>query len=109
MKNFTRRAAASTALGLAAAAMLPAPRLARAADKVTWTFSLYGPPRAATLTFEHLAKVAKEKSGGNFTINLRYNEQLGEAKDFLDGIKVDSYQGAFVAFSYAPALGISTQ
>jgi TRAP-type C4-dicarboxylate transport system substrate-binding protein len=103
MKNLTRRGAASTALGLAAASMLPAPRLARAADKVTWTFSLYGPPRAATLTFEHLAKVAKEKSGGNFTINLRYNEQLGEAKDFLDGIKVDSYQGAFVAFSYAPA------
>ena len=58
MKILTRRAAASTGLGLAAAAMLPAPRLARAADKVTWTFSLYGPPRAATLTFEHLAKVA---------------------------------------------------
>ena len=33
MKILTRRAAASTGLGLAAAAMLPAPRLARAADK----------------------------------------------------------------------------
>jgi TRAP-type C4-dicarboxylate transport system substrate-binding protein len=103
MKRLTKRALLSTTLGLGAAAVLPAPRIARAADKVTWTFSLYGPPRAATVTFEHLAKVAKEKSGGNFTINLRYNEQLGEAKDFLDGIKVDSYQGAFVAFSYAPA------
>jgi len=103
MKRLTKRALLSTGLGLGAAAVLPAPRLARAADKVTWTFSLYGPPRAATVTFEHLAKVAKEKSGGNFTINLRYNEQLGEAKDFLDGIKVDSYQGAFVAYSYAPA------
>ena len=50
---------------------------ANAADKVTWNFSLYGPPRAATVTFEHLAKVAKEKSGGNFIINLKYNEQLG--------------------------------
>ena len=37
MKILTRRAAASTGLGLAAAAMLPAPRLARAAGKVTWT------------------------------------------------------------------------
>ena len=55
------------------------------------------------VNIEHLAKVAKEKSGGNFIINLRYNEQLGEAKDFLDGIKVDSFQGAFVAYSYAPA------
>src|SRR6185369_16522250 len=44
-----------------------------------------------------------EKSGGNFVINLKYNEQLGEAKDFLDGLKVDSFQGAFVAYSYAPA------
>ncbi|HTE39112.1 MAG TPA: TRAP transporter substrate-binding protein DctP [Reyranella sp.] len=88
-------------LGLAFGVMAALP--ADAADKVTWTFSLYGPPRAATVTFEHLAKVAKEKSGGNFIINLKYNEQLGEAKDFLDGIKVDAFQGAFVAYSYAPA------
>ena len=88
-------------LGLACGVVAALP--AAAADKVTWTFSLYGPPRAATVTFEHLAKVAKDKSGGNFVINLKYNEQLGEAKDFLDGIKVDAYQGAFVAYSYAPA------
>lgn len=103
MSRITKRALLSAGLGLGVAAALPAPRLARAADKVTWTFSLYGPPRAASVTFEHLAKVAKEKSGGSFIINLRYNEQLGEAKDFLDGIKVNSYQGAFVAYSYAPA------
>lgn len=89
----------SVVLGLGLLAAAPA----SAADKVTWTFSLYGPPRAATVTFEHLAKMAKEKSGGNFTINLKYNEQLGEAKDFLDGLKVNSFQGAFVAYSYAPA------
>lgn len=94
-----RRVALSVSLATGLLAALPA----EAADKVTWTFSLYGPPRAATVTFEHLAKVAKEKSGGNFVINLKYNEQLGEAKDFLDGIKVDAYQGAFVAYSYAPA------
>src|SRR5215470_16833254 len=89
----------SLGLAFGIAAALPA----EAADKVTWTFSLYGPPRAATVTFERLAQVAKEKSGGNFIINLKYNEQLGEAKDFLDGIKVNAYQGAFVAYSYAPA------
>ena len=93
------RLALSISLGMGLLAALPA----EAADKVTWTFSLYGPPRAATVTFEHLAKMAKEKSGGNFIINLKYNEQLGEAKDFLDGIKVEAYQGAFVAYSYAPA------
>src|SRR3954468_9538371 len=103
MKRLTKRALLSTGLGFGALAVLPVPQPARAAEKVTWTFSLYGPPRAATVTFEHLAKVAKEKSGGNFVINLKYNEQLGEAKDMLDGIKVDAYQGAFVAYSYAPA------
>lgn len=100
MNRVTKRALLlSIGLGFGLSAAVPA----TAADKVTWTWSLYGPPRAATVTFEYLAKVAKEKSGGNFIINLRYNEQLGEAKDFLDGIKVDSFQGAFVAYSYAPA------
>jgi TRAP-type C4-dicarboxylate transport system substrate-binding protein len=76
---------------------------AAAAEKVNWTWSLYGPPRAVTVCMEHLAKVAKEKSGGNFVINLKYNEQLGDAKDMLDGLKVDAFQAAFVAYSYAPA------
>ena len=96
-----RRTLIGTGLGFAAAG-LAAPAV-HANDKVNWTWSLYGPPRAVTVTFEHLAKVAKEKSNGNFIINLKYNEQLGEAKDFLDGLKVDAYQGAFVAYSYAPA------
>jgi len=89
----------SAGLGFGLLAALPAD----AADKVTWNFSLYGPPRAATVTFEHLAKVAKEKSGGNFVINLKYNEQLSDAKDVLDGLKVDAFQGALVAYSYSPA------
>jgi TRAP-type C4-dicarboxylate transport system substrate-binding protein len=76
---------------------------ASATEKVTWNWSLYGPKRAVTVSMEHLAKMAREKSGGNFVINLRYNEQLGEAKDMLDGLKVNAYQAAFVAFSYAPA------
>lgn len=88
-------------IGLAFGALATAP--AHAADKVTWNWSLYGPPRAVTVCMEHLAKVANEKSGGNFVINLKYNEQLGEAKDMLDGLKVNAFQGAMVAFSYAPA------
>ena len=79
----------SVAVALGVLAAIPA----NAADKVTWNFALYGPPRAVTVTFEHLAKVAKEKSGGNFVINLKYNEQLSEAKDMLDGLKVDAFQG----------------
>lgn len=79
------------------------PVAAAAAEKVNWNWSLYGPPRAVTVCMEHIARVAKEKSGGNFIINLKYNEQLSDAKDMLDGLKVDAFQGAFVAYSYAPA------
>jgi TRAP-type C4-dicarboxylate transport system substrate-binding protein len=83
--------------------LLTAPANVLATEKVTWNWSLYGPPRAVTVCMEHLAKAAKEKSGGNFIINLRYNEQLGDAKDMLDGLKVEAFHGAFVAYSYAPA------
>jgi TRAP-type C4-dicarboxylate transport system substrate-binding protein len=83
--------------------LLTAPASVLAAEKVTWNWSLYGPPRAVTVCMEHLAKAAKEKSGGNFIINLRYNEQLGDAKDMLDGLKVEAFHGGFVAYSYAPA------
>ena len=87
------------ALGFGALAALPA----AAADKVTWNFAIYGPPRSVSVHIEHLAKMAREKSGGNFVINLKYNEQLSDAKDVLDGLKVDAFQGALVAYSYAPA------
>jgi TRAP-type C4-dicarboxylate transport system substrate-binding protein len=89
----------SIALGLGMLAAVPA----QAADKVTWNWTIYGPPRAVAVGLEHFAKVAREKSGGNFVINLKYNEQLGEAKDMLDGLKVDAFHGAMVAYSYAPA------
>jgi TRAP-type C4-dicarboxylate transport system substrate-binding protein len=89
----------SIGLGLGMLAALPA----NAAEKVTWNWALYGPPRAVTVCMEHLAKMAKEKSDGNFVINIKYNEQLGDAKDMLDGLKVDAFQGAMTAYSYAPA------
>ena len=75
-----RRTLLSTGLGLAAAgtaASLGIPA-ARADDKVTWNWNLYGPPRAVTVCMEHIAKVAKEKTNGNFIINLKYHEQLGD-------------------------------
>ena len=89
----------SFGLALGVLAAIPA----EAADKVTWNWAIYGPPRSVSVHLEHLAKVAKEKSDGNFVINLKYNEQLSDAKDVLDGLKVDAFQGALVAYSYAPA------
>jgi len=76
---------------------------AKAGEKVTWNWAIYGPPRTVTVAFEYIAKTAKEKTSGDFVINLRYNEQLSEAKDVLDGLKVGAFQGAMTAYSYAPA------
>jgi TRAP-type C4-dicarboxylate transport system substrate-binding protein len=90
-------------LSIAAGFGLLAAMPAQAADKVTWNIAVYGPPRSVAAHMEYLAKVAREKTGGNFTINLKYNEQLSDAKDVLDGLKVDAFQGALVAYSYAPA------
>ena len=89
----------SIGLALGVLAAMPA----NAAEKVTWNWAVYGPPRAVTVAIEHLAKMAKEKSDGNFVINIKYNEQLSEAKDVLDGLKVDAFHGAMTAYSYAPA------
>ncbi len=62
MNRVTKRALLlSIGLGLGSLGFgLSAAAPANAADKVTWTWSLYGPPRAATVTFEYLAKVAIE-------------------------------------------------
>ena len=101
MVRHAGRRISSLLLGLVGGALSAGPVLA--ADKVTWNFNIYGPPRSVAVHIEHLAKVAKEKTNGNFIINLRYNEQLGDAKDVLDSLKVDAYQGALLAYSYAPA------
>lgn len=88
--------------GLVLAMSAAAPNV-QAAEKVTWNWAIYGPPRAVTVSMEHLAKAAKEKSDGNFVINLRYAEQLSDAKDVLDGLQVSAFHGAMTAYSYAPA------
>ena len=82
------------------AALLATP--AAAAEKVTWNWAIYGPPRAVSSGIEHLAKTASEKTGGKFTIRLHYGESIVEAKNVLDAHKVGSIQGALTAFAYTP-------
>jgi len=93
----------SRLIGLFTVGMIGVAGSALAADKVTWNVAVYGPPRAVSVHIEHLAKQAKEKTDGNFTVNIKYNEQLSDAKDVLDGLKVNAFQAALVAYSYAPA------
>ena len=75
---------------------------AAAAEKVTWNWAIYGPPRAVTSGIEHFAKMAAEKTGGKFNIRLHYGESIVGAKDVLDAHKINSIQGALTAYSYTP-------
>lgn len=75
---------------------------ARAAEKITWDWAIYGPPRAYSAGMEYMAKTIAEKTNGNFIIKLHYAESIAPAKEVLDSLKIGAIQGAATAFSYAP-------
>ncbi|MFN4087551.1 MAG: hypothetical protein ACK4QW_00715 [Alphaproteobacteria bacterium] len=75
---------------------------AQAAEKITWDWAIYGPPRAFTAGMDYMAKTIAERTNGNFTIRLHYAESIAPAKEVLDTIKIGAIHGAATAFSYAP-------
>ncbi len=96
-KAVTLSAAAMVALGAAA---LPA----SAADpKVNWNFAMFGPPkRPYTASIEELAAQVADRTKGDFTIIVQYNEILAPAKEMIDGLKIGAFEaGAWLGY-YAP-------
>lgn len=73
-----------------------------AADKITWNISIWGNPRAVTAGIETVGDIIKEKSGGNFELNLAYGETLSPAKENIDAVKIGAVEGAQYCQSYAP-------
>lgn len=84
------------------AAVLTAPALAQAQDKIVWDIAIYGPQREVTAPGEYLAKFLEEKTGGKFTLKLHYSESIAPAKAVLDSLKIEAIQGGLVAFGYTP-------
>jgi len=70
--------------------------------KVEWRYSMWGNPRAFTAGLEYLAEQVKEKTGGNFTINIGYGEQFSKARENLDSIKIGAVDGASFCNFYHP-------
>jgi TRAP-type C4-dicarboxylate transport system substrate-binding protein len=70
--------------------------------KVEWRYSMWGNPRAFTAGLEYLAAQVKEKTGGNFTINIGYGEQFSKARENLDSIKLGAVDGASFCNFYSP-------
>ncbi|MFO1188311.1 MAG: TRAP transporter substrate-binding protein DctP [Alphaproteobacteria bacterium] len=70
--------------------------------KVQWNFSMWGTPRAATVGFEHLAKLVSEATDGNFTIKIHYGGALSEPKENLDGVAIGAFEMSLVATGFVP-------
>ncbi len=69
---------------------------------VNWNFSTWGKARAFTVGMETVAKLVKEKTGGNFNITIHYGEALSKDRENLDGIKLGAFQGAHFCNFYSP-------
>lgn len=70
--------------------------------EVNWRFSTWGNPRAFTKGTEHLAKRLEEETGGKFTLKVFHGEALSKAKENLDGLKLNAFDGANFCNFYHP-------
>ena len=96
-----------TALALATAMLgsaIATPLAAAEVDgpKVFWKISMWGNPRALSAGMEELAKVAAEKTDGNFEIKIFYGAQLSSNRENLDGLKLNAFEGAAICNFYHP-------
>ncbi|MEG3661312.1 TRAP transporter substrate-binding protein DctP [Celeribacter halophilus] len=81
-----------------------APAMAANVDgpSVFWKISMYGNPRALTSGMEALAEKVAEETDGKFQIRIFYAEQLGPARENLDGLKLNAFEGAGICNFYHP-------
>ncbi|MCP1336646.1 C4-dicarboxylate TRAP transporter substrate-binding protein [Futiania mangrovi] len=98
----TKVLALAAAVAAAAAFALPAGAQTVEGPKVSWKLSTWGNPRAFTKGIEHIAEVVKERTGGNFTIEIFYGEALSKARENLDGIKLGAFDAAQLCNFYHP-------
>jgi TRAP-type C4-dicarboxylate transport system substrate-binding protein len=86
-------------LSLALAVMFVVPAVAEVkGPKLNWRIATSGTPRAGTTHLETIKKYVEEQTNGNFTITIGYGT-FGDAKEFLDLLKIGSVQGATVQAS----------
>lgn len=91
--------------GLAACTLLSATGAVAAnieGPKVFWKISMWGNPRALSAGMEEMAKKAAEETGGNFQIKIFYGGQLSQARENLDGLKLNAFEGAAICNFYHP-------
>lgn len=92
------------ALSAIALAALTGPALAADVDgpKVSWKLSTWGKARAFTVGVENMAAMLKEKTGGNFTVEIFYGGALSKSRENLDGLKANAFEMAMFCNFYHP-------
>ncbi|NDR59296.1 C4-dicarboxylate ABC transporter substrate-binding protein [Aliiruegeria sabulilitoris] len=70
--------------------------------KVFWKISMWGNPRALSVGMEEMARKAAEETDGNFEIKIFYGGQLSQARENLDGLKLNAFEGAAICNFYHP-------
>ena len=101
-KSGTAVVAVAGVIALGAVAAPPAKAAEVNGPKLKWDVSLWGKKRAFTAGVERLSALAKEKTGGNWTITLHYGGALSKSRENLDGIAVDAFQAAMFCNFYHP-------
>lgn len=92
-------------VGLAGAGMSVSPALAQQqveGPSVNWLVSLWGPRRGQTEGLEKMAELLSARTGGNFTLDLRYGEVLSGPRENLQGIQAGAFEMAMFCTAYDP-------
>lgn len=94
----------STIIGGILTLSLAGPALAQAVDgpSVFWKISMWGNPRALSAGMEAMAEKVREDTGGKFNIKIFYGGQLSDARENLDGLKLNAFEGAAICNFYHP-------
>lgn len=66
-----------------------------------WNVSLWGTPRATTKHVEKLADLVREKTGGEFSLNISYGG-LSTPRENLDGIAIGAFEMAQFCVGHNP-------
>ncbi|MFT7028015.1 MAG: TRAP-type mannitol/chloroaromatic compound transport system substrate-binding protein [Paracoccaceae bacterium] len=67
-----------------------------------WKISMWGNPRALSAGMEQMAAKVAEETGGKFQIKIFYGGQLSQARENLDGLKLNAFEGAAICNFYHP-------
>lgn len=97
MKKITKTALAALLLASTSVAAQEVP-----GPEVNWSFSMWGNPRALSDGMEAIAAQVEEATDGNFKINIFYGGQLSGARENLDGLQLNAFEGAAICNFYHP-------